>query len=217
MTPQHGTDLSRLTTSTFTAIAHYGVPGLVRVAQNDPVDIGGALDLGAAGVMVPMVDTAEDAAAAVAACRYAPVGNRSYGMQTSRIDPLAEDYRPICAIQVETAAARENIDLIAAVEGVDWLYIGPADFGLAIGGVPAPDVTTVFEGSHLLATKLAAGFGAVVDAATAHDKLAGLHTSSGKATVIAEEHGFRVSCVAADLGTMRAGMADQLNLVRNSD
>ncbi len=214
---QHGTDLSRLTADTFTAMAYYKVPGLVRVAQNDPVDIGRALDLGASGVMVPMIDTAEDAAGAVAACRYAPVGNRSYGMQTSRIDPLAEDYRPICAIQVETAAALENIDEIAAVEGVDWLYIGPADFGLAVGGVPAPDVSKVFDGSHPLATELAAGFRAVIDAATDHDTLAGLHTSSGAATVIAEEHGFRVSCVAADLGAMRAGMDDQLKLVRNSD
>lgn len=214
---QHGTDLSRLTADIFTTMAYYDVPALVRVAQNDPVDIGRALDLGATGVMVPMIDTGEDAARAVAACRYAPVGTRSYGMQTTRVDPLAGDYRPVCATQIETSAALENIDEIASIDGVDWLYIGPADLGLAVGGVPAPDVTKVFDGSHPLATELGDAFKAVVEAAAAHGKLAGLHTSSGQATVIAEKQGFAVACVAADLAEMRSGMANQLNLVRNSD
>lgn len=214
---QHGTDLSRLSTDTFTTMAYYNVPGLVRVARNESADIGQALDLGAAGVMAPMINTAEEAERAVSAFRYASNGTRSYGMQTIRVDPLAEDYRPICAVQIETAASVDNIDEIASVDGVDWLYIGPADLGLALGGVPAPDVMSVFDGSHPLAAQLLTAFGAVVDAATSHGKLAGLHTSSGRATRTAEEHGFRVASVATDLVEMKIGMADQLRTARKVD
>ena len=213
---QHGTELSRLTTDTFTTMAYYDVPGLVRVAQNDAVAIGRALDLGATGVMVPMVDTADDAKRAVAACRLMPNGNRSYGIQTTRVKPLADDYRPLCAIQIETGKGIDNIDDIASIDGVDWLYIGPADLGLAIAGIPASNVETVFNGSHPSASQLLSSFNAVVDAAAAHGKLAGLHTSSGKRTVLAQQHGFMVTSVATDLVEMKTGLDNQLGIARRS-
>ena len=214
---QHGTHLSRLTPDLFTTMAHYGVPGLVRVAENDPVDIGRALDLGAAGFMAPMIETAKHAGAAVAAGSYLPSGIRSFGMQTPRIDSLAPSYRPICAVQIETAAAIDNIEEIAAVDGVDWLYIGPADLGLALGGIPAPDVVSVFNHSHPLAERMLAAFQAVVKAATVYGKLAGLHCGSGRAARLAEDHGFRVASVATDLAEMRAGMANHLRTARGAD
>jgi 4-hydroxy-2-oxoheptanedioate aldolase len=211
---QHGTDLSTLSTNTFTAMAHYDVPGLVRVARNGSVEIGRALDLGAAGVMVPMIDTAQEAQEAVDACRYAPRGTRSFGMQTVRVDPLSSEYEPICAVQIETATAVTNIGEIAAVEGVDWLYIGPADLALSFGGTPASNLRSVFDGSHPLAAELLTAFEAVVEAATTHEKLAGLHTNSGQATLIAEELGFRVASVATDRVEMTRGMAAQLRTAR---
>ena len=212
---QHGVDLSTLTTDTFTTMAYYDVPGLVRVAGNEPADIGRALDLGAAGVMVPMINTAQEAKQAVAACRYAPRGTRSFGMQTVRVDPLSREYESVCAVQIETAEAITNIMEIAAIDGVDWLYIGPADLTLSMGGTPASDVMSIFDGSHPLATELLTAFEAVVDAAKAHEKLAGLHTNSGQATRTAEELGFRVASVATDLVEMRNGMNDQLKAARN--
>jgi 4-hydroxy-2-oxoheptanedioate aldolase len=213
---QHGTHLSQLTSQAFTTMAQYEVPGLVRVARNDPSDIGRALDLGAAGVMVPMIETADEAGEAVAAFNYGPEGTRSYGMQTSRVDPMSPDYAPICAVQVETAAAVSNIEGIAAVEGVDWLYVGPADLGLGLGGVPAPDVNSVFEREHPLADELLAAFSAVVGAASNYGKLAGLHCGSGEATLLAEEFGFTVASVAGDLGEIRAGLDRQLSVARSS-
>lgn len=208
---QHGTDLSLVTSQAFTTMAHYDVPGLIRVARNHSSDIGRALDLGAAGAMVPMIETAEDATAATASMRYGSTGTRSYGMQTSRVDPMSSDYQPLCAVQVETASAIDNIDEIAEVEGVDWLYIGPADLGLAIGGIPAVDVLAVFEGSHPLSDQLLEAFGGVVAAAAKHGKLAGLHCGSGEASLVAQDHGFTVSSVAADLSEVRAGLSRQLN------
>lgn len=87
-----------------------------------------------------MVETVEDAELAARSCRWSSDGLRSCGTQTTRVDPFAAGYRPICAVQEETATAVENLDRMAAVDGVDWLNIGPADLGLSLGGVPAPDV-----------------------------------------------------------------------------
>ena len=212
---QHGTHLSQLTTQAFTTMALYGVPGLVRVARNDPSDIGRALDLGAGGVMVPMIETADQAEAAVASFKYGSEGSRSYGMQTSRVDPMSPDYTPLCALQIETAAAIDNIDDIAAIEGVDWLYVGPADLGLSLGGVPAPDVISVFDGTHSLAGELLDAFGAVVTAAANHGTLAGLHCGSGESSLLAQEHGFTIASVAGDLSEIQAGMNRQLSEARS--
>ncbi len=212
---QHGTHISQLTAQMFTAMANHDVPGLVRVARNDPSHIGRALDLGASGAMVPMIETAQDARQAASAFKYGPSGTRSYGMQTPRVDPLSEGYQPLCAVQIETTAAIENIEEIASVDGVDWLYIGPADLGLGLGGIPGSDVIAVFEGSHPLAGQLQEAFASVVRAASRNGKLAGLHCASGEATQIAQEHGFSVSSVAADTSEVAAGMSRQLDVARS--
>jgi 4-hydroxy-2-oxoheptanedioate aldolase len=211
---QHGTDLASLNPSIFETLDRFGVPGLVRVPGVDPSSIGRALDLGAGGVMVPMVENAAQAETAARACRSGPKGSRSFGMQTSRVDPFATDYRPICAIQIETAGALADLEAIAAVDGVDWLYIGPADLGLSVGGVPAADVVAVFDGSHPLAAQLNSAFSTLVETARAHGKLPGLHCGSGEAAARAMSHGFAVACVTSDLISVQAGMEEQLRLAR---
>jgi 4-hydroxy-2-oxoheptanedioate aldolase len=207
---QHGTHLSALDPSHFDLLDRFGVPGLVRVAQASPVDIGRALDLGAAGVMVPMVETADQAKMAVAACRYSPDGIRSYGMQTGRVDPFDTSYRPLCAVQIETAGALEQIDAIAAVDGVDWLYIGPADLGLSIGSQTASDIVAVIEGRHPMADRMLEAFDRVITAAKAHHKLAGVHCGSGTAAKRAFDHGFEVASVVDDLTAVGDSLVEHL-------
>lgn len=211
---QHGVDLGRVDASLFTVLAQYGVPGLVRVPAIDNAPIGRALDLGAAGIIVPLVDSADDARRAVAATRYAPSGGRSYGMQTRRMGPFAEE--PFIAIQVETAGAVEQIEAIAAVEGVDALYIGPADLGLALGGEPAPDVDAVFDGTHPNASRLVDAFRAVVAACDANDIFAGIHVGDGTTATRARDEGFRFSSVAADVGLIASGLSTELRVARDS-
>ncbi len=210
---QHGVDLGRVDGSLFTVMANYGVTGLVRVESIDPGRIGRALDLGAAGIVVPLVESAEDAERAVHATRHAPRGGRSYGMQTRRVDPFDEDSYVV--IQVETARAVENIDDIAAVDGVDALYIGPADLGLGLGGDPAPDVDDVFDGTHPNAAALAEVFRAVVAAAESNQIVPGLHTATGRRSARAVEEGFRMTSVAVDLGLIGVGLREQLAAVRD--
>lgn len=209
---QHGVHLGQLDASVFTVMASYGVAGLVRVESNEIGPIGRALDLGAAGIIVPLVESADDAAKAVHATRHAPSGGRSYGMQTRRVGPFEDE--PFVMIQVETAGAVADIDRIAAVEGVDGLYIGPADLGLAIGGVPAPDINEVFDGTHPNADLLDHAFRAVVAAAVENDTAPGLHCGDGTSAGRAYSEGFTFSAVGSDLGLVAAGLNEQLGIAR---
>ncbi len=112
---------------------------LVRPASNDPVLIGQALDVGATGIIVPMVNTADDARRAVAAALYPPEGTRSWGpsrraMRGSAADYAREANREVVVLtQVETAQAVENLEEILSVEGLSGVMVGPADLAISLG------------------------------------------------------------------------------------
>ncbi|MDT8858409.1 aldolase/citrate lyase family protein [Paracoccaceae bacterium Fryx2] len=122
------------------AMAPYPVSPVVRPASNDPVLIKRLLDLGAQTLIVPYVQSADEARAAVAAMRYAPRGIRGVAGMTraSRFGAVADYARraeeELCLIvQVETAEALGQIEQIAAVDGVHGLFIGPADLAASMG------------------------------------------------------------------------------------
>jgi 4-hydroxy-2-oxoheptanedioate aldolase len=125
---------------------------LVRVPSSDPIAIQRALDVGALGVVVPFVKTADEAAAIVAATRYPPDGRRGFGPLRAanytfgNADYLATANDNILVVLIlETREAVENLDAIASVPGVDVVYLGPADLSLAYGLQPfdsAADQTT---------------------------------------------------------------------------
>ena len=183
--------------------------GLVRVAANDATAIGRALDAGAAGVIAPLVNTAEDAAAAVAAGRYPPTGIRSYGPARSsmRIGPTPADADSAVVVlaMIETAAGLENVDAIAATPGLDGLYIGPSDLTIAVGGAdPAdPAVADAFEAALVRVRR----------ACEANGLAAGLHTSSGQAATERIAEGFTFVTVAGDLTHLEAAAAAHLAAV----
>jgi 4-hydroxy-2-oxoheptanedioate aldolase len=121
-------------------IAAGGGTPIARVGWNDATRIMQVLDAGAVGVVVPMVNDAAEAAAAVAACKYPPAGMRSYGpvrakdtFGTADPDELAD---VACIVMVETADGIKNVGDIAATPGVDAVYIGPSDLALAMGYKP---------------------------------------------------------------------------------
>ncbi|MCR6486704.1 aldolase/citrate lyase family protein [Amycolatopsis sp. OK19-0408] len=115
--------------------------GLVRTAANDPRCVGQALDAGAAGVIVPMIDDAEAARAAVRHAKYPPQGRRSYGPMRAELrrgpDLAVVNDTTLVAVMIETASGLEHVEEIAAVPGVDALYVGPYDLALAIGDTEA--------------------------------------------------------------------------------
>ncbi len=132
------------------AAAPYPVSTIVRPGWNNPVEIKKLLDCGAQTLLIPYVQNADEATAAVAAVRYPPKGIRGVAGTTraSRYGAI-KDYATradaeICLlVQVETSAALAEIEAIAAVDGVDGIFIGPADLAASMGhpGNPAhPEV-----------------------------------------------------------------------------
>ncbi|WP_424968980.1 HpcH/HpaI aldolase family protein [Dinoroseobacter sp. S76] len=113
----------------------------VRIAKNDPAHVKRALDLGAEGIVFPLIDTAEDARAAVESLRYPPAGTRGFGpfIAHSRWGTPMLDYRAgiepalCCILLVETRAAVENIDAIVEVEGIDMIIPAQFDLSTALG------------------------------------------------------------------------------------
>ncbi len=133
---QHGHFDDRAVRDTLALRRERRVPLLVRVRANDPAAIGRVLDAGADGVIVPLVDTAEDAESAVAAATYPPRGTRSWGPLAGleRTDgPDGRPPRPFVAVMVETAEGLDAVGDIAAVDGVDMVFVGPFDLSLRLG------------------------------------------------------------------------------------
>lgn len=138
---QHGTVEYQITVELIRAIEHAGSTPIVRVPWNEPGIIGKMLDAGAEGVIIPMVNTVEEAEAAVRACRYAPDGSRSFGPTVGRIrrDDYVEWARENVAVipMIETKQAVENLADILQVPGIDAVYVGPADLSLTLDLPPA--------------------------------------------------------------------------------
>lgn len=136
---QHGLADAADAIALFQAMLGRPVAPMARVPANDAAIIGRVLDGGAVGVICPLVNTAEEAARFVAACRYPPQGVRSYG-PIRAVQALGADYATAAAgdilafAMIETAEGMENLEAIAATPGLDGLYVGPADLTLGLTG-----------------------------------------------------------------------------------
>ncbi|KQR51852.1 2-dehydro-3-deoxyglucarate aldolase [Leifsonia sp. Leaf336] len=139
------------------AVAAYPVTPIVRAPIGDAVILKQLLDLGAQNILVPMVDSVEQAEAMVRAVRYPPLGVRGVGSALARSsrwsripDYLARAHELVSlTVQIETAEALAVADEIAAVEGVDALLVGPADLAASLGLLGQqnhPDVVAAVEG-----------------------------------------------------------------------
>ena len=195
---------------TAVAAAGTGAAGIVRVLPDDPAGIGRVLDAGARGVIVPLVSTAEQAAAAVAACRYPPAGRRSLGPVRSglTIGPglRAADEQVACIVMIETADGLRNVAEISAVPGVDALYVGPSDLSIALGnedpaaGWARPEFPRAL--AEIRAAAEAAGIGC------------GMHCNDGDAGARALADGFTFVSISSDLSHLAAIGRDHLARAR---
>lgn len=182
-----------------------GAIPVVRVASNDPTMIGQALDAGALAVIVPMVNTAAEAAKAVAACRYAPLGNRSFGALAA-MDRYSGDYveqsnaSVVCIPMIETAEALANLDEILDVPGVDAIYVGPVDLSLTLGLPPETDHDD---------EKFRDAIRTIVDACNRRGIVAGIHADADLAKKWTDA-GFKMITVGYDRTPMLAGMKADL-------
>lgn len=167
---EHAPNDVRSTLRILQALAAYPVAPMVRPPAGEIHLIKQYLDLGAQNLLIPMIDTAEQARAMVAAARYPPAGVRGVGSALARAsrwngipDYLHRANDQICLlVQAETRLALENLDEILAVDGVDGVFIGPADLSASLGhlGNPGhPEVVAAIEGaiSKIVAADKAAG------------------------------------------------------------
>ncbi len=204
---QHGTSDMNNVWPLLQAISQTDTVPVVRVPWNDASTIMKALDLGAYAIIVPLVNTAQDAANAVAACRYPPVGIRSAGpvraMQYGGSDYLANANDEIVVMaMIETKEGLANLDEICATPGLDAVYIGPSDLSYALDLAPRPDNP---EPLHLETCDK------IRDAAHKHDIKAVMHCASAAFAASAVKRGFDMVMLTSDLASMIAGARRQLD------
>ena len=195
---QHGTLGYETTGTIIQIIGPTGTAPIVRVGSNDFFRIGRVLDAGALGVIVPMVNSAEDAEAAVRAAKYPPDGGRSSG--GGRLQLLGANYAKeangnvLVAVMIETVRAVDAVSEIAAVDGVDCIFIGPGDLGVSLGVAPGSD-----EHEDALGT--------VLEYANAAGKPAGIACGNVEDAVLRAEQGFKFVTAGSELGMIRAGIS----------
>jgi 4-hydroxy-2-oxoheptanedioate aldolase len=191
-------------------LAVNGIPisPIVRVPSGDDWWIGKALDAGAEGIIVPLVNSPADAVRAARACRYPPDGVRSYGpargAQPMGRDPSEVNASVLCFPMIETREGLDAVDEICSAPGVDGVYIGPADLGLSLGLSPA--ASTVPE--HVAAVERVRG------ACEAAGIVPGIHAHSGADAKTRADQGFRLVTVCADASLLSVGSLSELGVAR---
>lgn len=186
-----------------------GAAPMARVPWNDTIWIQRTLDAGALGLVVPMVNSAEDARQAVANTKYGTRGQRSFG--GSRIASYVEgDYRAwaddhlAIMVMIETVEAVERADEILAVEGVTGCFIGPNDLALSMG------ITLAETGPG---TEHEAAMLSVLEAARRAGRAAGKHCFTAPEVSLRIQQGFQFLALASDAAFMAQAAAQALGSV----
>lgn len=182
---------------------------ILRVPWNDPGIIGRALDAGALGIVIPMIQTADDAKRAVDACLYPPEGRRSFGpvrvgMRDGPGYFMEANDRIAVIPMIETPEALANVEDIAAVPGVDALFVGPFDLSIALGLPPGDnDGKPAFDAAI-----------AKVSAAARNANIATAVLSNAKVAPLRIEQGFRMVSTTTDINALSMAARSDLEAVK---
>jgi 4-hydroxy-2-oxoheptanedioate aldolase len=205
----------RMAAHMFAAVVAGGAVPLVRVPWNTGEAIKRVLDCGAWGIVVPMVNTREEAEAAVAAAKYPPAGVRSVGgnLHATSFGTEAATYyaraneETLVVVQAESVAAVENAEAILSVPGIDAVFIGPNDLLASMGRSPAmetdePEFVQALE--HLRRTAQRNGIAA------------GIHVADAEAANRRLREGFQFIAIASDLRFMLSGARREISAASGS-
>jgi 4-hydroxy-2-oxoheptanedioate aldolase len=202
---QHGAVAQESLLPILHAVELGGTTALVRVGENDLIGIARALDLGARGVIVPMVSTPEQAKSVGSATRFPPMGTRSYGGLRHHSSPQDANDDVICVVMIETPEAVQNADEIASTPGVDGLLLGPADLAVNMG------LTPDLRGAHQAVFD---AFVQVEAACKRHRRQAGLVAFNPGDARSVVERGATFVPLNSDLGHVAAGCAQDVRVIR---
>jgi 4-hydroxy-2-oxoheptanedioate aldolase len=210
---QHGLWDTAAVVAAIAGIRHGGAAAIVRIPLGDFAFASRALDFGAEGIISPMINTAADARAFVAASKYPPLGERSWGPHratmlagTDQQVYLREaNELTVTLAMIETRTALDNLEAIAATEGIDGLFLGPSDLSIALSRGAALDPLSKDVEREL--DKIAA-------AARKHGKFVGAYCHSAERAVTLGKAGIKFLAVASDLGFLRAGAGASLKTLR---
>lgn len=196
---QHGLMSHEQMATMLATVTIVGTPTFVRVTWNQPDHIMKALDGGAQGVIVPMVSSAAEARQAVSWAKYAPLGIRSWGPIRAALgvdDYSAEKANRSTVVlpMIETSGAMENLDEILSVDGVDGVYVGPADLALSHGMTPTLDVTDPRHEEMIVR---------IGRACQEHGVVAGIHCDTIQTVRRWRSHGYRMFTVGSDANFIR--------------
>jgi 2-keto-3-deoxy-L-rhamnonate aldolase RhmA len=187
---------------------HLPMATVVRLPSTAPAPIGRVLDAGADAIIVAMVESAEQAAEAVAATRFAPDGVRSFGPLRASLghDVVQLQDRVSVHVMIETARGVAAVDEICAVPGLAGIYVGPADLAISMGHTLAdawrhPEVLDAM--AHIVARAIAAGL------------VPGVHAGDGGIGRTAAAMGFRIITLASESQALRLGAARHLASARD--
>ncbi len=207
---QHGVIDYQVAVTMLLALNTTETTPFVRVPWNEYGIIGKMLDAGAMGIIIPMVNSVEEARAAVAACRYAPAGARSYGPTRAGLYAGADyfehaDAEIACIPMIETKRALQSLDDILDVPGIDAVYVGPADMSITLGMQPRMDNGGAFEEAR---QRIAA-------ACSKRGIVPGIHGDASLAARHAAA-GYRMITITSDITAIAAGSSHDLALVRGN-
>jgi len=209
---QHGVIDYRAVLEILTALAATEVTPIVRVPNSDPTFPTRVLDLGALGVICPLISSAAEAKAFGDGCRYHPLGTRSFGplrapMVYGRDYPARANEAILALGMIETSGAISELDAILDVETLDGIYVGPSDLGMSLGMPPGMDR----EDAEFLRV-----IEDIAKKANKHGKIPGIHTTSSKYAARAIGMGFGFVTVAGDARHVAFGAEMIVKEVRES-
>jgi 4-hydroxy-2-oxoheptanedioate aldolase len=203
---EHGAGGEEQVRDVVPAAACYGVPTVVRAESTERIRAGRLLDLGAVGVMFPRVDTAAQAQECVRHLRYPPAGQRGvatynrmcrYGLDPGALDRC--DGEVVAVVQIETRSALDQVEQIAALDGVDVLFVGPRDLSHALE-VPGQTQAPVYL----------AALDRVLAAARANGKAAGLLVPDGAAAGRMAAAGWQFLAIGSDTTLLATAVTTEL-------
>jgi 4-hydroxy-2-oxoheptanedioate aldolase len=207
---QHGLWDTPTILHAISAVHHAGASPVVRVPLGDFAMASRALDFGAEGIIAPMINTEADARAFVAATKFPPLGERSWGPHRATIINGIADQTvylreantwTLTFAMIETREALKNVDAIAATPGIDALFVGPSDLSLGLSNGATLDAHS---------KEVDDAVDRIVAAAGKAGKIPGLYCLNAERAVACAKRGIRFLSVGSDLAFLRAGTTAQV-------